>query len=83
MMAAPPKSEDEVKPLESLIAEAYKEIDKAIVKSVLHKNNGARKKSRCARYKKNVLMAAGLFVPSAEHPDYAKYTKLQAKVAKV
>jgi small subunit ribosomal protein S20 len=74
-------SEETVKQLEGLINEAYKEIDKAVQKGVLHKNNAARKKSRCARYKRQVLMAAGLWTPPADHPDYAKFQKLQAKKA--
>jgi small subunit ribosomal protein S20 len=50
MMTALPKSEDEVKGLETLISEAHSEIDRAVVKGTLHKNTGARKKARCSRY---------------------------------
>jgi hypothetical protein len=49
MVAAGPKDEAEVKPLEKLIAEAFTEIDKAVGKGIIHKNNAARKKSRCSR----------------------------------
>lgn len=49
MVAAGPKDEAEVKPLEKLISEAFTEIDKAVGKGIIHKNNAARKKSRCSR----------------------------------
>lgn len=58
MVAAPPKTEDEVKPLEQLIGEAFQEIDKAVVKGILHQNTAARKKARCSRYKKQVRHTA-------------------------
>lgn len=67
--------------LEQLISEAFSEIDKAVVKGILHKNNGARKKARCARYKKKVLLVAGLWTPPADHPDYPRYLRLQKKSA--
>jgi len=81
MLSNPPKAEADVKPLESLINEAFQEIDKAKVKGIMHKNTAARRKARCTRWKKQVLMAAGLFVPSADHPDYARYQKLAKKSA--
>ncbi|KAK9820456.1 hypothetical protein WJX72_010566 [[Myrmecia] bisecta] len=56
-----PKAEDELKPLEKLISEAYQEIDKAVVKGVLHKNTGARRKSRLAVAKRKLLTEAGLY----------------------
>lgn len=64
--------------MERLISEAYCEIDKAVTKGVLHKNNAARKKSRCARYKRKVLILSGLWTPPADHGDF----KLVAKVKK-
>ncbi|KXZ49989.1 hypothetical protein GPECTOR_18g145 [Gonium pectorale] len=81
LVANPPKSEEEVKGLEKLIAEAYTEIDKAVGKGILHENTGARKKARCARYKKTVLMVAGLYKPAPESVDFARFQKLQAKAA--
>jgi small subunit ribosomal protein S20 len=81
MLTALPTSEDDIKPLEKLISEAYKEIDKAVSKDVLHKNNAARKKARIARWKRTVLLTAGLWVPPADHPDHGKYQRLQAKKA--
>ncbi|CAD7703499.1 unnamed protein product [Ostreobium quekettii] len=56
----PPKTEDELKPVESLISEAFKEIDKAWSKGVLHKNTAARRKSRLSRAKNRLLADAGL-----------------------
>ncbi|PNH05762.1 30S ribosomal protein S20, chloroplastic [Tetrabaena socialis] len=79
LIAAPPKAEEEVKGLEKLMAEAYAEIDKAVVKGILHPNTGARKKARCARYKKQVLLVAGLYTPAPDSADYARFQKLQAK----
>ncbi|KAG2427798.1 hypothetical protein HXX76_012123 [Chlamydomonas incerta] len=76
LVAAPPKTEEEVKNLEKLISEAYTEIDKAVVKGILHENTAARKKARCARWKKTVLMAANLYQPAADSPDFARYQKL-------
>jgi hypothetical protein len=80
LMSSPPGSEEDIKPLEKLISEAYQEIDKAVVKGILHKNNAARKKARVARYKRMVLISAGLFKPSQDHPDYAAYQRIQVRV---
>jgi small subunit ribosomal protein S20 len=63
-------TEDDVKPLEQLISEAYTEIDKAVKRNLLHKNNGARKKARIARYKRDVLVQAGLYTPEAGQPGF-------------
>ncbi|KAG2491755.1 hypothetical protein HYH03_009916 [Edaphochlamys debaryana] len=76
MMAALPKSEEEVKSLEKLISEAYTEIDKAVSKGILHENTAARKKARCARWKRTVLMAAGLYKPAESSLDAARAAKL-------
>ncbi|GLC33303.1 hypothetical protein PLESTB_000348600 [Pleodorina starrii] len=83
MATSEPKTEEQVKALEKLVAEAYTEIDKAVVKGILHENTAARKKARCARYKKAVLMFAGLYQPAADNSDFARFEKLQAKVAEV
>ena len=63
-------TEDDVKPLEQLISEAYTEIDKAVKRNLLHKNNGARKKARIARYKRDVLVQAGLYTPLPDQPGF-------------
>eukprot|EP00955_Chlamydomonas_euryale_P024424 257493-Chlamydomonas_euryale.AAC.4 len=78
MLAASPSTEADLKPLETLIGEAYTEIDKAVTRGVLHKNNAARKKARCARYKRKVIIKANLWQPPADHPDYSKWAKLHA-----
>lgn len=39
------------------MSEAYSKIDKAVKRNVLHKNNGARKKSRLAKALKKVTPA--------------------------
>lgn len=78
-----PKAEEEVKSLEKLISEAFCEIDKAVVKGILHKNNGARKKARCSRHKRKVLISSGLWTPPAEHPDHRWVAKLQKKAVAV
>ncbi|EFJ44660.1 plastid/chloroplast ribosomal protein S20 [Volvox carteri f. nagariensis] len=83
MSTADAHSEDQVKALEKLVSEAYTEIDKAVVKGILHENTAARKKARCARYKKHVLMFAGLYKPAEDSEDYARFLRLQAKAAEV
>ena len=60
-----PKSEDEIKPIEVLIGEAYKEIDHAVAKGVLHLNNGARRKAKLAAAKQHLLITAGLYSPAS------------------
>jgi small subunit ribosomal protein S20 len=50
---------EDVIAVEALVNEAYTEIDKAVIKGILHKNNAAHKKSRVAKYKRAVAMAAG------------------------
>ncbi|KAK9078236.1 hypothetical protein SSX86_002293 [Deinandra increscens subsp. villosa] len=54
---------DEVVGIEKLIAEAYSVIDKAIQVGTLHKNTGARRKSRLARRKKAVEIHHGWYSP--------------------
>ena len=59
------ESEEVLKPVEKLINEAYSEIDKAVVKGVLHKNTGANRKSRIATAKTKLMVSSGLFTPSS------------------
>ncbi|KAK4782393.1 hypothetical protein SAY86_016495 [Trapa natans] len=56
---------EEILPIEKLIAEAYSVIDKAVKVGTLHRNTGARRKSRLARRKKAVEIHHGWYVPSA------------------
>lgn len=44
--------------------QATKEIDKAVQKGVLHKNTGARRKSRMAAAKRAALIKGGLYTPA-------------------
>ncbi|XP_019181924.1 PREDICTED: 30S ribosomal protein S20, chloroplastic isoform X2 [Ipomoea nil] len=60
--------QDEVVEIEKLIAEAYSAIDKAIKTGAVHRNTGARRKSRLARRKKAVEIHHGWYVP-APAPD--------------
>ena len=60
-----PKSEEEIKPVEKLISEAYQEIDKAVSKGTLHQNTGARRKQRLALAKRKLLITANLYTPAA------------------
>lgn len=55
---------EEVLPIEKLIAEAYSVIDKAIKVGTLHRNTGARRKSRLARRKKAVEIHHGWYTPT-------------------
>lgn len=54
---------EEVLPIEKLIAEAYSAIDKAVKAGTLHRNTGARRKSRLARRKKAVEIIRGWYTP--------------------
>ncbi|KAL6561804.1 40S ribosomal protein S20 [Orobanche minor] len=54
---------EEVIPVEKLIAEAYSVIDKAVQVGTLHRNTGARRKSRLARRKKVVEIQRGWYTP--------------------
>ncbi|GJU71900.1 30S ribosomal protein S20, chloroplastic [Tanacetum coccineum] len=54
---------EEVVGIEKLIAEAYSVIDKAIQVGTLHRNTGARRKSRLARRKKAVEIHHGWYTP--------------------
>jgi small subunit ribosomal protein S20 len=46
--AANPTAENQ-KDVQQLMSDAYSKIDKAVKRNVLHRNNGARKKSRLAK----------------------------------
>ena len=53
-------TDEEIGDLEKLISEATKAVDKAISKGVLHKNTGARRKSRMSKYKQELRRDKGL-----------------------
>ncbi|GAB2277981.1 hypothetical protein Dimus_012682 [Dionaea muscipula] len=56
---------EEILPIEKLIAEAYSAIDKAVQVGTLHRNTGARRKSRLARRKKAIEIHHGWYIPTA------------------
>lgn len=60
----PDAQPEEVLPIEKLIAEAYSVIDKAVKVGTLHRNTGARRKSRLARRKKAVEIHHGWYTPT-------------------
>ncbi|MQL84329.1 hypothetical protein Taro_016823 [Colocasia esculenta] len=55
---------EELLPVEKLVAEAYSTIDKAVKVGTLHRNTGARRKSRLARRKKSVEIHHGWYTPA-------------------
>ncbi|KAL9236437.1 hypothetical protein vseg_011110 [Gypsophila vaccaria] len=57
---------EEIIPIETLIAEAYSAIDKAVGKGTLHRNTGANRKSRLARNKKAVEIHHGWYTPAPQ-----------------
>ena len=59
------KEEAAILPVEKLISEATKDIDKAVSKGVIHKNTGARRKARLSAAKRNILINAGLYTPAS------------------
>ena len=59
----PDAQAEEIFPIEKLIAEAYSVIDKAVKVGTLHRNTGARRKSRLARRKKAVEIHRGWYTP--------------------
>ncbi|CAG7882592.1 unnamed protein product [Brassica rapa] len=63
---------DEIVTVEKLIGEAYSAIDKAVKVRALHKNTGARRKSRLARRKKAVEIHHGWYVPATATPAAAE-----------
>lgn len=60
------ESEEELKPVEKLMSEAYQEIDKAVVKGIIKQNTAARRKSRLAVAKRKLLITAGLYTPAPQ-----------------
>ncbi|KAI6687271.1 hypothetical protein NL676_024099 [Syzygium grande] len=60
----PDAQAEEILQIEKLIAEAYSVIDKAVKVGTLHRNTGARRKSRLARRKKAVEIHHGWYTPA-------------------
>jgi small subunit ribosomal protein S20 len=59
-------SQEEIKPIESMIAEAFSIIDKSVKVGTLHKNTGGNRKSRLSRAKRAVEIQLGLYTPAAK-----------------
>ena len=60
------ESEEELKPVEKMMSEAYQEIDKAVCKGIIKMNTAARRKSRLAVAKQKLLIDAGIYTPAAQ-----------------
>lgn len=82
LVKTPDAAAEQVPTLEALVAEAYKSIDTAAVKGIIHPNTAARRKARIGKYKRQVLISAGLYTPSEEQPGYRYYLRVQAAKAK-
>jgi small subunit ribosomal protein S20 len=54
-------SEADLQPVDQMMSKAFSWIDKAVIKGVLHKNTGARRKSKITNVRKSVLKASGLY----------------------
>ncbi|KAK2078570.1 hypothetical protein QBZ16_003410 [Prototheca wickerhamii] len=64
-----PQSEADLAELDRLLGAAYKAIDRAVSKAGMHKNTAARRKSKLALARQNVLVAAGLYKPAGSAPE--------------
>ncbi|GBG63763.1 hypothetical protein CBR_g39307 [Chara braunii] len=60
----PDLGEEDIGPIEKLIADAYSIIDKSAKVGTIHRNKASRRKSRLARAKRTLLMQAGLYTPA-------------------
>lgn len=58
-------TEEDIKPVETLIAEAFSIIDKAVKVGSLHANKGGHQKSRLSRAKRTLLIQLGMYTPSS------------------
>lgn len=63
MKESKPSAAEDLKPVDALIALAYKEIDRAVSKGVLHKKTAARRKAKVAKARKDLAIEAGLYTP--------------------
>lgn len=73
--------EQQLEQLESFVADAYSRIDKAVTKGTLHRNTADRRKARVSKYKRQALIAAGLYTPQPEQPGFFFYQRIQARKA--
>jgi small subunit ribosomal protein S20 len=61
------KEEGDLQPVDKLLSVAFKNVDKAVSKGVLHKSTGARRKAKLTAWRKAVLAETGIFVPAPEN----------------
>ncbi|KAF8072781.1 RPS20 [Scenedesmus sp. PABB004] len=73
--------EQQVAALDRAVADAFSAIDKAVIRGTLHHNTGDRRKARVSKYKRQALIAAGLYAPQPEQPGYFFYQRIQARKA--
>lgn len=73
--------EQQLAQLESFVADAFCQIDKAVTKGTLHRNTADRRKARVSGFKRQALIAAGLYTPQPEQPGYFFYQRIQARKA--
>lgn len=71
--------EQQLVQLENFVADAFSQIDKAVIKGTLHRNTADRRKARVSRAKRQALIAAGLYTPQPEQPGYFFYQRMQAR----
>ena len=58
------QAEADLQEADLLKDKAFSNIDKAVIKGVMHRNTGARRKSKISRTRKRVLVASGLYTPA-------------------
>lgn len=58
------QAEAELQSADQLMHKAFSNIDKAVIKGVMHRNTGARRKSKISRARQRVLIASGLYTPA-------------------
>lgn len=56
-------AESDLASADQLLHKAFSNIDKAVTKGIMHKNTGARRKSRLSRARQSVLIRSGLYTP--------------------
>ena len=76
-----PKSLQDVDPVQPLISDACKVIDKAVQKGTLHRNTGARRKSRLVRAKQRLLVQSGLIEPPPKPKEPSLLEQYEARKA--
>lgn len=59
------KVEADLKPVDEMLYVAFSNIDKAIVKGVIHQNTGNRRKAKLTNYRKRVLAESGIYTPAS------------------